>query len=120
MQFDPDKAAELGGTFAALKLTAKREQGEDDPELGGDKPVAINTNATFVARISDIHEFVVNKLRNDPKKELQAQFLKDHIYSAGSDDLIESIDDIRAWCAHILSIPAVAARLEAIAQKEAA
>jgi hypothetical protein len=123
MQFDADAAAENGGTFDALKLTAKREQ--EDGEDGGDPatsdaPVAINTNKTFAARIGDIHEFIVNKLMGDPKRELYGLFLKEHIATAGSDDLIEAIDDLRAFCAKITSIPTVAARLEEISNKPVA
>lgn len=120
-QFDPARAAELGGTLEALKLTAKREQGEEDSDPAtSDKPVAINTNATLVARIGDIHEFVANKLMADPKRELYGLFLKDHIASAGSDDLIESLSGIKHFVDGVLNIPAVQTRLELITAKRAA
>lgn len=120
MQFDADRASELGGTFDALKLTAKRDQSEDGGDGTGDKPVVINTNATLVARITDIHEFIANKLMADPKRELYGQFLKDHIASAGSDDLIESLSDIMSFANGVLNIPAVQTRLEIITAKRAA
>lgn len=119
MQFDPARAAELGGTFDALKLTAKRDQ-EEGGEQGGDKPVVINTNATLVARITDIHEFISNKMMNDPKRELYGLFLKDHIASANSDDLIESLSDIKLFVDGVLNIPAVQTRLEILTAKRAA
>lgn len=119
MQFDPAKASEIeGGTFDSLKLTAKREQGEDDNDPAtATAPVAINTAATMVARLNDIHEFISNKLMADPKREAYGLFLKDHIAVAGSDDLIETLDDIRTFCAKVLAIPSVAARLEDIASR---
>lgn len=120
-QFDPARAAELGGTIEALKLTAKREQGEGEGDPAtSDKPVAINTNATLVARIGDVHEFIANKLMNDPKRELYGQFLKDHIATAGSDDLIESLSALGLFCSGVLNIPAVQTRLEIITAKRAA
>lgn len=121
MQFDAARAGELGGTLEALKLTAKREQGEDEGDPAtADKPVVINTNATLVARINDVHEFIANKLMNDPKRELYGQFLKDHIATAGSDDLIESLSAINLFCSGVLNIPAVQTRLEIITAKRAA
>lgn len=120
MQFDAARAAELGGDIAALKLTAKREQGEEGGDGTADKPITINTNATLVARINDVHEFIANKLMNDPKRELYGHFLKDHIATAGSDDLIESLSAISLFCSGVLNIPAVQTRLEIITAKRAA
>lgn len=122
MQFDPATASEIdGGTVASLKLTAKRDQGEDENDPAtADAPVSINTNKTFAARLQDVHEFIENKLMADEKRELYTLFLKDHVNAAGSDDLIEALDDIRAFASRILSIPVVAARLEKISQRPAA
>lgn len=121
MQFDPAKAAEMGGTFDQLKLTAKREQGEEEGDPAtSDAPVAINTNKTLVARLGDIHEFINNKLMADPKREAYGLFLREHIAVAGSNDLIETLDDIRTFCAKILAIPSVAGRLEDIVNGRAA
>lgn len=119
MQFDAAAAEELGGTFDALKLTAKREQeeGEGDPATS-DAPVAINTNKTFAARVGDIAEFIANKHMTDPKRELYGLFLKEHIAVAGSNDIISDIYDIAQWCKAILEIPSVASRLEDIAGKD--
>lgn len=121
MQFDPARAAELGGNIEALKLTAKRDQGEEDSDPAtSDKPVAINTNATLAARLNDVHEFIANKLMADQKRELYGQFLRDHIATAGSDDLIESISAIGLFCSGVMNIPAVQTRLELITAKRAA
>jgi len=121
MQFDAAAAAELGGSFDSLKLTAKREQEEGDE--GGDPatsdaPVAINTNKTFAARIGDIGEFIGNKLMADPKRELYGMFLKEHIAVAGANDLLSDIYDIAQFCNTILDIPSVKDRLEDIKGKE--
>lgn len=119
MAFDPAKAAEgeNGGTLAALKLTAKREQ-EQAGEQGGDKPIAINTNATFVARLNDVAEYIGNKMMEDKKREVYGLFLKEQVNGAGSDDLIYNLEELRLWATGILNIPAVQTRLEIINQKK--
>lgn len=117
MQFDPAKAAELGGTFDALKLTAKRETPPDGGEGTGDKPVPINTNATLSARINDVAEYIGNKLMADKKRELYGLFLKDHIATLDSGDLIYNLNEIKLFVDGVLNIPAVQTRLEEVNKK---
>lgn len=116
--FDAAKASENGGTFAALKLTVKRE-GE---EGGGGAEVAphIATNKTLAAFLLTTHEFIANKHLADKKRELYSLFLKDQINGAGSDQLVQAIRDLELWAKAILDIPAVQSRLENIDQRAAA
>ncbi len=117
MQFDPDRAAELGGTFDALKLTAKRDTGDDGQPNGNETPVAINTNGTFVARINDVAEYVGNKLMADKKRELYGQFLKDHIATADSGDLIYNLNELKLFIDGVMNIPVVQSKLEEVTRK---
>lgn len=119
MQFDPATAEEQGGTYDALKLTAKRERANDEAHGNGgtaDKPVAINTNATMVARINDMAEYVANKLmpEGSRNREVYGLFLKDHINGADSGDLIYNLNELKLFIDGVLNIPAVQIKLEEV------
>jgi len=119
LMFDAARASELGGTFEALKLTVKREQGEDGP-AGTEVAPHIATNKTLAAFLLTTHEFIANKHLADKKRELYGLFLKDQINGAGSDQLVQAIRDLELWAKTILDIPSVQARLENIDAKAAA
>lgn len=119
LMFDAAKASENGGTYEALKLTVKREQGEDGP-TGSEAAPHIATNKTLAAFLLTTHEFIANKHLADKKRELYSLFLKDQINGAGSDQLVQAIRDLEMWAKAILDIPAVQSRLETIDQKAAA
>lgn len=123
MQFDPDAAMEKGGTYDALKITAKRERAEDQGNgNGSDKPVAVNTNVTMAARINDIAEYIHNKLMPEGNKnrEVYGLFLKDQVNGPDGDDLIYNLNEIKLFVDGVLNIPAVQTRLEKITDKRAA
>lgn len=119
MAFDPAKASELGGTFDALKLTAKRVR-EEDQDNGGsnDKPQPVNTNSTMVARINDIAEYIANKLMADRKREAYALFLKNEVAGPNGDDLIYNLNEIKMFVDSVLNIPQVQSRLEIVQRKK--
>lgn len=121
MQFDPDKAAELGGTYDALKLTAKREQSEIGENAGqSDKPVVINTNATLAARINDIAEYICNKLMpaGNKNREVYGLFLKDQINGPDGGDLIYNLNEIKLFVDGVLNIPSVQVKLEKMSEQK--
>lgn len=121
MQFDPEKAAELGGTFDALKLTAKREKATDDNTGGtGDKPVVINTNSTMAARLNDVAEYISNKLmpEGSRNREIYALFVKDQVNGPDGNDLIYNLNEIKLFVDGILNIPSVQSKLEQISAKK--
>lgn len=119
LMFDAARASELGGTFEALKLTVKRDQGEDGP-AGQETAPHIATNKTLAAFLLTTHEFIANKHLADKKRELYGLFLKDQINGAGSDQLVQAIRDLELWAKAILDIPTVQSRLENIDAKAAA
>lgn len=109
--FDAAKASENGGTLDALKLTVKRTPDEDGP-AGQEAAPHIATNKTLSAFLRTVNEFIQNKHLADKKRELYGLFLKDEINGAGTDDTIQSIDNIRLWATAICQIPAVKDRLD--------
>jgi hypothetical protein len=119
MAFDPAKALELGGTFDALKLTAKRARQEDqDNGESNDKPQPVNTNSTMVARINDIAEYIANKLMADRKREAYALFLKNEVAGPDGDELIYNLNEIKMFVDSVLNIPQVQSRLEIVQRKK--
>lgn len=96
LKINVSKAKEMdgGATWDNLMATLKREREEGGGD-GATKPHHIESVPTFVARFNDIHEFVAT-MQDERTREKDGAFTK-LLSAKGSDDLIESMFDLKAW-----------------------